>query len=159
MQPEDWPAIQVIYLEGIASGKSTFETSAPDWETWDRSHRQDCRLVAESVNGRVIGWAALSQISKRHVYHGVADVSIYVGETSRGNGIGRILLSLLVEESERVGIWTLQSGIFAENEASFRLHQACGFRLVGRRESIAQLNGVWHDTLLMERRSKIVGLD
>ena len=157
--PDDWPAVRDIYMEGIASGNSTFEVEAPDWDKWDQGHRQNCRLAALSNEGNVLGWAALSLTSKRSAYCGVAEVSIYISAAARGKGVGKVLLTRLVEVSEQGGIWTLQAGIFAENEASIRLHKACGFRLVGHRERIAKLNGIWRDTVLMERRSSIVGLD
>jgi L-amino acid N-acyltransferase YncA len=159
MQPEDWPSVSSIYLQGICSGISTFETSVPEWEEWDKAHRKTCRLVAVSPLNAVIGWAVLSQISKREAYRGVAEVSIYISEISRGQGVGKSLLRRLIESSENDGIWTLQAGIFAENEASIKLHLACGFHLVGKRERIARLNGSWHDTVLLERRSSIVGVD
>jgi L-amino acid N-acyltransferase YncA len=157
MQPEDWPSVSSIYQQGISSGISTFETSVPEWEEWDKAHRKICRFVAVSPENIVIGWAVLSQISKRDAYHGVAEVSIYISEISRGQGVGKALLKRLVESSENDGIWTLQAGIFAENEASINLHLACGFRVIGRRERIARLNGSWHDTVLLEKRSLIVG--
>lgn len=159
LKPDDWPAVRAIYLEGIASGISTFEVEAPDWDRWDQGHRQNCRLVAMSPEDRILGWAALYQTSKRSAYCGVAEVSIYISVTARGKGVGRVLLSRLVEAAEQDGIWTLQAGIFAENLASIRLHTACGFRLVGRRERIAKLNGTWRDTVLMERRSSVVGVE
>jgi L-amino acid N-acyltransferase YncA len=157
MQPEDWPSVSSIYQQGISSGISTFETSVPEWEEWDKAHRKTCRFVAFSPENIVIGWAVLSQISKRDAYHGVAEVSIYISEISRGQGVGKALLKRLVESSENDGIWTLQAGIFAENEASINLHLACGFRVIGRRERITRLNGSWHDTVLLEKRSLIVG--
>jgi L-amino acid N-acyltransferase YncA len=153
MRPEDWPVVRAIYVQGLATGIATFETSAPDWETWDSSHLACCRLVARS-SGHVIGWAALSPVSKRQVYAGVAEVSIYIAEEARGKGTGRALLLELIQESEQAGLWMLQTSIFAENVASQALHAACAFRLVGRRERIAQQDGVWHDTVLMERRSR-----
>ncbi len=156
MRPEDWQEVRSIYLEGIRTGMATFETDAPAWEKWDASHLRKARLVARA-GGRVLGWAALSRVSDRCVYGGVAEVSVYVGEHGRGRGVGRALLEALVEASEREGIWTLQAGIFPENEASVKLHLRCGFREVGRRERIGKLNGVWRDTLLLERRSRTVG--
>ena len=157
MTPTDWPRVRRIYEEGIATGQATFETSAPGWDAWDAAHRPDCRLVAESA-GEVIGWAALAPASSRRVYAGVAEVSVYVAETARGQAVGARLLRALVEASERAGVWTLQAGIFPENEVSLRLHQACGFRVVGRRERIGRLGGVWRDTLLLERRSGRAGM-
>lgn len=158
MKPGDWGQVRSIYLEGIATGHTTFETGAPSWEKWDAGHLQVARLVARKGD-RVLGWAALSAVSSRDVYRGVAELSVSVGEECRGQGIGRALLEVLIEESERNGIWTLQAAIFPENTASVKLHLRCGFREVGRRERIAKLNGVWRDTLLFERRSKTVGVD
>jgi L-amino acid N-acyltransferase YncA len=157
MQDNDWDVVRAIYREGIATGNATFETDAPAWEAWDRGHLRTCRLVAKA-DGRVAGWAALSPVSGRCVYAGVAEVSLYVGALARGQGIGKALLVALVEESERAGLWTLQAGIFPENTASLALHRTHGFREVGRRERIGQMNGVWRDVVLMERRSKVVGI-
>ncbi|HEV7395652.1 MAG TPA: GNAT family N-acetyltransferase [Pyrinomonadaceae bacterium] len=151
--PAHWPEVQLIYIEGLATGHATFETRAPSWEKWDASHLVKPRLVAE-LDGSVHGWAALSPVSAREVYAGVAEVSVYVGELSRGLGVGRRLLSELIAESEKVGLWTLQGSIFPENESSIALHKGCGFREVGRRERIGQLNGIWRDTVLLERRTK-----
>ena len=160
MQPKDWQAVRAIYLEGIATGNATFETDAPSWETWDKGHRPDCRLVARR-GGRegscVVGWVALSPASKRRVYAGVAEVSIYIAEGARGQGVGKALLQALVEESERQGVWMLQTGIFPENAASIALHKSCGFREVGHRERLGQMGDKWRDVLLMERRSEVVG--
>lgn len=156
MTAHDWPAVRTIYQEGIATGDATFETTAPEWDAWDRSHRPDCRLVARQ-NGNVLGWAALTPVSGRCVYAGVAEVSVYVAESARGQGVGRALLDALIAESERAGLWTLQAGIFPENTASRRLHMACGFREIGYRERIGQMNGVWRNTILLERRSGVVG--
>ena len=156
MKASDWPEVRLIYLEGIAGGNSTFETEAPSWKKWDEAHLQIARLVMRDAN-HVVGWGALSPVSKRSVYRGVAEVTVYVAENVRGQGIGRALLDALVSGSERNGIWTLQASIFPENTASVELHLRCGFREVGRRERIATLNGIWRDTLLFERRSKTVG--
>ena len=153
MTPEDWDAVRAIYLEGIATGNATFETAAPDWERWDALHLPHSRLVARA-NGEIVGWAALSPVSTRHVYRGVAEVSLYVAGRARRQGVGRMLLEALVTESERQGIWTLQASIFPENAASVELHRRCGFRVVGVRERIGQKNGVWRDTVLMERRAQ-----
>jgi L-amino acid N-acyltransferase YncA len=155
--PEDWEAVRAVYLEGIATGNATFETDAPSWDKWDSDHLRDCRLVARK-GGQIVGWAALSPVSGRCVYAGVATVSIYVTASERGEGVGKALLCALIEESERKGLWTLEAGILPENEASIALHKACGFRGVGRRERIGQLNGVWKDVTLVERRSKVVGV-
>ncbi|MEW6212380.1 MAG: N-acetyltransferase family protein [Acidobacteriota bacterium] len=156
--PDDWPEVRAIYLEGIAAGQATFETDAPAWEEWDANHLSACRLVAR-LEGHVIGWAALSAVSRRSCYAGVAEVSVYVGDQFRGRGIGKALLEALIVESEKHGIWTLQGSTFADNEASLRLQSGCGFRVVGRRERIAQLKGVWRDTVITERRSRVIGLD
>lgn len=157
MTPADWPEVRAIYLEGIASGQATFETEAPPWEQWDAAHHPFGRLVARG-DGRVVGWAALSPVSRRQCYAGVAEVSVYVAAAARGRGIGRRLLEVVVRESERHGIWTLQGATFATNEASLRLQRACGFREVGRRERIARLHGEWRDIILTERRSSVVGV-
>jgi L-amino acid N-acyltransferase YncA len=153
---EDWEAVRSIYQDGIATGNATVETHAPDWESWNSNHRPDCRLVARDGD-EVVGWAALSPVSTRSAYAGVAEVSVYVSESSRGSGVGKLLLSSLVSTSEAAGIWTLQAMIFVENEASIALHSSSGFRSVGIRERIGSLNGQWRDTLLMERRSNVVG--
>jgi L-amino acid N-acyltransferase YncA len=158
MAPDDWEPVRAIYLEGIAAGQATFETDAPAWERWDAGHHPFARLVARS-NGRVVGWAALSSVSSRPCYAGVAEVSVYVSAAHRGRGIGRQLLLAVIAESERHGIWTLQGATFPENEASLRLQRSCGFRQIGRRERIAQHRGVWRDTILTERRSQLVGKD
>ena len=157
LEPDDWPAVRAIYLEGIAGGMATFQTAAPTWEAWDAGHVGRCRIVATEAE-RVVGWAALSPASNRPCYAGVAGVSIYVAPAARGRGVGRLLLSELIAESESAGFWTLQAGIFPENTASLALHAACGFRVVGRRERIGQLHGVWRDVVLMERRSAVVGV-
>ena len=146
-----------IYLEGIATGLATFESSAPSWEDWDKSHLSFGRIAAFSED-QMLGWVALSPVSSRCVYGGVAEVSVYVAATSRGKGIGRYLLQVLIEESEKNGIWTLQAGVFRDNEASINLHTKCGFRLIGYREKIGQLKGIWKDNVLLERRSAKVGI-
>jgi L-amino acid N-acyltransferase YncA len=156
MTAADWDRVRQIYLEGIATGNATFATDAPSWEKWDASHRPDCRFVARE-GGDVLGWAALSPVSSRCVYAGVAEVSVYVGANARGRGVGRLLLSALVENSERAGLWTLQAGIFPENVASIELHKKLEFRLVGVRQRVGCMNGRWRDVALMERRSSIVG--
>ena len=157
MRASDWEKVSSIYLEGIRSGHSTFETTIPTWEQWDAAHLQIARLVMRDGDV-VLGWSALSPTSKRHVYRGVAESTVYVAESHRGKGIGRALLETLISESEKNGIWTLQASIFPENTASLELHLRCGFREIGRRERIAQLNGVWRDTILLERRSRTVGI-
>ena len=153
MRDDDWSAVRAVYLEGIASGNATFETEAPPWEAWDAKHLKTARLVFRDED-RVVGWAALSRVSQRSCYAGVCEVSVYVAAAARGRGIGSKLLGALVEQSEANGIWTLQASIFPENDASIQIHLRHGFRIVGRRERIAQLCGVWRDTLLLERRAK-----
>jgi phosphinothricin acetyltransferase len=156
MTMADWEAVSSIYVAGIETGQATFETEAPNLIHWDRGHLAAPRLVAVS-GGRVVGWAALSPVSPRPVYAGVAEVSVYVDAELRGHGIGRLLLETLVEKSEQNNIWTLQASVFPENVASLSVHKSCGFREVGRRERIGKMNSVWRDTLLLERRSKISG--
>ncbi len=153
MTPADWEEVRRIYAEGIATGNATLETSAPSWETWDADHRKDCRLVARGPGGEILGWAALSPVSERCAYGGVAEVSVYVASAARGRGIGRGLLSALIRASEEAGLWTLQAGIFPENTASIAIHNGCGFRTVGVREKLGKLAGVWRDVMLLERRS------
>jgi len=153
----DWPAVRDIYLEGIATADATFETSAPDWETWDAKHPPCCRLLARTGE-EVLGWAALSGVSARAVYAGVAEVSVYVAARARGRGVGSLLLRALVAASEENGIWTLQAGIFPENRASIAVHERAGFRVVGTRERIGCMDGRWRDTVLMERQSAAVGV-
>jgi L-amino acid N-acyltransferase YncA len=158
MVPEDWERLRSIYLEGLATGQATFETDAPSWEKWNESHLNIPRLVAVFPNeGAVVGWAALAPVSSRAVYRGVAEVSVYVADNFRGKGTGKALLEQLIADSERKGIWTLQASVFPENIASLTLHQICGFREVGTRQRIGMLNGVWRDTVLLERRSELVG--
>src|ERR1700685_43043 len=169
MPPELWPAVREIYREGIATGDATFEAELPDWERWAPRHRKDCRLVAYEPFQKdsefliplekltVTGWAALSPVSARHVYAGVAEISVYVAAAARGRGVGKALLQALVEESELNGVWTLQAGIFPENVASIALHKSCGFREVGVRRRIGKLGDTWRDVLLLERRSSKAG--
>jgi L-amino acid N-acyltransferase YncA len=152
----DWPAVRAIYQAGIATGNATFETAAPDWPAFDAAHLADHRLVARD-DGQVQGWAALAPVSDRCAYQGVAEASVYVDPGAQGRGIGRALLAAVVASAERGGIWTVQAGIFPENQASVRLHQACGFRVVGVRERLGQLHGRWRDVLLLERRSPAIG--
>lgn len=155
--PNNWQQVKSIYESGIATGMATFETKAPEWEQWNNSHLPFARLVAVE-NNKVIGWAALSPVSNRCVYGGVAEVSVYIAPEQRGKGVGKKLLQQLITESEANGIWTLQAGIFAENTASIKLHESVGFRLVGYREKIGQLGTEWKNTILMERRSRQVGI-
>jgi L-amino acid N-acyltransferase YncA len=158
LRPEHWEDVRRIHLEGIATGEATFETdSAPDWQTWSDEHVEFGRLVALSSD-RVVGWAALTPVSDRCVYAGVAEVSVYVGAEARGQGVGSLLMARLVEESETHGLWTLQAGIFDGNDASIRLHEH-GFRTVGLRKKLGKLKGSWRDVLMLERRSEIVGID
>ncbi len=157
MKDEDWPEVKTIHRQGIATGGATFESEAPDWEHWDKSHLSDCRLVV-IFGDEIVGWAALSPVSNRCVYKGVAELSLYVRDSFRGQGIGTELLKATIEESQRAGIWTLQSGTFPENVASIAIQKACGFREVGIREKIGCMNGKWRDVILMERRSKVVGI-
>jgi phosphinothricin acetyltransferase len=140
MQAEDWPAVEAIYKEGIATGNATFETESPAWEKWNANHHQHSRLVARTEDN-IVAWAALSRVSARQVYAGVAEVSIYVAASARGKGIGKVLLQALIEQSEQNGIWTLQAGIFLENASSIALHRACGFREVGLRNALLRS---WH---------------
>ena len=183
MTPADWPAVRRIYAAGIATGQATFETEAPGWDAWNRAHLPLCRLVARAAGsgngndsgrdgdgssgsndggnnaGGVLAWAALAPVSGRACYAGVAEHSIYVDAAARGRGIGKRLLGELARQSEAAGIWTLQSSVFPENAASIAVHLACGFRILGRRKRVAMHNGVWRDTVIMERRSNVAGLD
>jgi L-amino acid N-acyltransferase YncA len=158
MHDTDWDEVRSIYLEGIATGQATFETTAPEWEKWDAGHLDEPRLVCRQ-DGAVVGWAALSRVSGRCVYAGVAEVSVYVAEKCRGQSMGHAMLAALIERAEKLGIWTLQAGIFPENSASVQLHLKSGFREVGRREKLGELAGVWRDVLLLERRSKVAGVN
>jgi phosphinothricin acetyltransferase len=158
MTAADWPRVREIYAEGIATGHATFQTAPPAWEEWDAEHLCAPRLVA-LLGGEVAGWAALSPVSRRPVYAGVVEVSVYVADAARGRGLGRLLLGELVHASEAAGIWTLQAGIFPENTASLALHERCGFRRVGLREQLGAMQGRWRDVLLMERRSRTVGAE
>jgi phosphinothricin acetyltransferase len=155
--PADWPAIRAVYLEGIATGNATFETEAPPWEGWDAAHSALCRLIAATAD-TLLGFAALSPVSTRKVYAGVAEVSVYVSAQARGAGVGNALLRELVRASEAAGFWTLQAGIFPENHASLRLHEKCGFRVLGVRQRVGCLVGRWRDVVLLERRSAIAGV-
>jgi phosphinothricin acetyltransferase len=157
MQDGDWERVRAIYLEGLASGQASFETEAPNWEHWDEAHLRHSRLVARDGE-RVVAWAALTPISRRRCYAGVAEVSFYVSAAHRGRGLGKRLLRELVAASERHGIWTLYGSTFPENEASLQVQSACGFRVMGRRERIAQHHGAWRDTVITERRSRVVGV-
>ncbi|HJU54598.1 MAG TPA: GNAT family N-acetyltransferase [Pyrinomonadaceae bacterium] len=158
MSAADWEAVRAVYLEGIATGDATFETVAPAWEKWDAAHLPHCRLVAK-FGTTIAGWAALSPVSARRVYAGVAETSVYVAAAFRGTGVGRALLRALINCSEQHGIWTLQAGIFPENAASLALHLQHGFREVGRRERLGKMNGRWRDVILLERRSEVTGAE
>jgi len=155
LEASDWRDVSRIYAEGIATRNATFETDMPCWEVWDGVHLHHPRLVG-TVAGEVVAWAAVAPVSSRPVYSGVAEISLYVGEKARGQGIGTELLAAFVREADAAGIWTLQTSVFPENEASLRLLERSGFRVVGRRERIGQLGGRWRDTLLLERRSEVV---
>jgi L-amino acid N-acyltransferase YncA len=156
LQPEHWPAVAAIYEAGIETKNATFETAAPTWEVWDGSHRPDLRFVA-MLDGEVVGWVAASDVSDRCCYSGVVENSVYVAADRHNGGVGRTLLRALIACTETVGVWTIQTGIFPENTASIALHESCGFRVIGRRERIGQLDGTWRDVLLLERRSSAVG--
>lgn len=156
LQPEDWPAVARIFEEGIASGSATFETASPSWKAWDEAHLAEHRLVV-TLDGDVVGWAALTPYSSRRCYAGVAEHSIYIAEHVRGLGFGRQLLGALIAASEAGGFWTLQAGVFPENEASIALHTSLGFRVVGVYERLGHSQGVWRDVVLLERRSEVTG--
>ena len=159
LAPSDWLAVREIYLQGIATGDATLETSAPEWSAWDQSHVARHRFVALSDSGEIAGWAALTPVSGRCVYAGVAEVSVYIGSRFRGQKIGDTLLKHLILESEKGGYWTLQAGIFAENVPSIKLHEKNGFRVIGYRENIGKMKGIWRSVNLLERRSKVTGID
>ena len=155
LRPQDWPAVRAVYEAGITTGNATFETGAPSWADWDAAHLPAHRLVA-AEGGRVLGWAALAPVSDRCAYAGVAEDSVYVAPDAQGRGVGRRLLEALVTGADQAGIWTVQTGIFPENQGSVRLHQSCGFRVVGVRERLGRLHGRWRDVLLLERRSPAI---
>jgi phosphinothricin acetyltransferase len=157
MTEQDWPQVRDIYAEGIEFGDATFETAPPDWETWNATHLRACRLVARS-GGEVIGWAALSPTSSREAYAGVAEASLYIAARARGRSAGSKLTAALIEASEQAGIWTLHSSTFPENTASLALQQSYGFRIIGTRERVGCHYGRWRDTVLLERRSRVVGV-
>lgn len=155
--PSDWEEVRSVYIEGIKTGRATFQNEAPSWEDWNEAHLETCRFAAKA-DGRFFGWIALSPVSSRCCYKGVAEVSIYIRSEGRGHGIGTALMNAVIAASEKQGFWTLQSAIIAENKASRALHKKCGFREIGYREKIAQMpDGTWHDTILVERRSTAAG--
>jgi phosphinothricin acetyltransferase len=158
LEAADWERVAAIYREGIETGDATFETAAPTWERWNAAHLATGRLVAR-VDGDIAGWAALTPVSDRCVYSGVAEVSVFVAAAARGKGVGRALLTALIDAAERASIWTLQSGTFPENGASLALQKACGFREVGRRERLGKMAGRWRDVVMLERRSSVAGID
>jgi L-amino acid N-acyltransferase YncA len=158
MIKEDWEAVHEIYVEWIHTGNATFDTEPPTWEEWDKGHVKTCRLVAQ-LGEQVVGWAALSQSTHKKAYRGVAEISIYVSKASSGMGVGTKILEEMVKVSEKAGFWTLQALIFPENTASIKLHLRFGFDIVGTRKRVGQLNGVWRDVVLLERRSTLVGID
>jgi len=158
MTDKSWIDVARIYESGIATKNATFQTEAPDWEAWDKAHRNDCRLLA-IVDDRIVGWAALSPVSSRCVYSGVAEVSVYVDSDYRGKGVGDKLMDSLIKESELHGIWTLQAGIFPENSGSIKLHHKHGFRTIGIKERIGKMDNTWRDVAILERRSTVVGID
>ncbi|MDF2541520.1 MAG: GCN5-related N-acetyltransferase [Herbinix sp.] len=160
MKQEDWEQVSDIYMQGIRTKRATFQSETPSYADWDKSHLKVGRLVSIDENGKITGWVALSPTSSRCVYRGVAEVSIYIAEDSRGMNVGTSLLEAVINCSEEMGIWTLQSGIFEINESSIALHIKCGFRMVGYREKVGcDQEGIWHNTVLMERRSKVVGVN
>ena len=158
MVATDYEQVAQIYQQGIATGNATFQQDIPTWEDWDESHLKNCRIVG-IMDNKIVGWAALTAVSSRCVYAGVAEVSVYVATNYRGLKIGTKLLEYLIEESEASNIWTLQAGIFPENIASIKIHELLGFRIVGKREKIGKMNGKWRDTLLLERRSVRIGVE
>jgi len=155
LRQEDWPAVRSIFEQGIATGNATFETEAPSWEAWDGSQLDGHRWVAVE-GGRVVGWVAAHPVSSRPCYRGVVEHSVYVDGAFQGRGIGRVLLERLFESTERDGIWTIQTGVFPENEASLALHEKCGFRVVGTQERLGKLDGAWRDVVVLERRSEAI---
>ena len=158
MNPQDWQAVSKIYKIGIDTGNATFETNVPTWQHWNNAHAKSCRLIAIK-NNSIVGWAALSPVSNRCVYGGVAEVSVYVDIAQTGKGIGSKLLENLIYESEKAGFWTLQSGIFPENSASIRIHKKLGFREIGYRERIGKIDNTWRNNIILERRSKTIGIN
>ncbi|OPC74795.1 GNAT family N-acetyltransferase [Elizabethkingia miricola] len=155
---DNFSQVVEIYKQGLATNIATFQNDLPQWEEWDKGHLDFCRISIYK-NKKMLGWTALTPVSSRCVYAGVAEVSVYTAQDERGKGIGTLLLNELIKQSETNGIWTLQSGIFSENQSSIKLHEKCGFRMVGYREKIGKKNGIWKDNVLMEHRSKNIGID
>ena len=151
LRPDDWAEVAAIYRDGMRDGMATFETEVPSWEEWDAAHLPGHRLVAER-HGEIVGWAALAPVSKRRAYAGVVENSVYVAREAQGQGIGRLLLDALLKGARKAGLWTVQTSIFPENRASLALHERCGFRVVGVRERIAKRDGIWRDTVFLEKR-------
>ncbi len=158
MTADDWTNVAEIYKQGIETGNATFQQEIPTWDDWNNGHIKSCRIISE-INNEIVGWAALTAISGRCVYAGVAEVSVYIANKYRGQKIGTKLLDKLIIESENEKLWTLQAGIFPENFASLKIHEELGFRKIGHREKIGKMNGIWRDTVLLERRSKLIGID
>ncbi len=158
MQPEHWADVARIYAEGIETGNATFQKDSPTWTVWNDEHVPYGRLIAQNTEGVVLGWAALTAVSNRCVYGGVAELSVYVSASARGQGVGQLLMKHLIQEAEANGLWTLQAGIFPENVGSIQLHLKTGFRQIGYRERVGKMDGIWRDTLLFERRSTVVGV-
>ena len=157
IEQENFYQVAEIYKQGIETGIATFQNEIPDWNSWDKSHLPNCRIAVFEDN-EMAGWAALTPVSGRCVYAGVAEVSVYVAAKFRGKKVGEFLLNHLIKESEKAGFWTLQSGIFPDNTGSIKLHEKCGFRRIGYREKIGIKDGIWKDNVIMERRSKVVGV-
>lgn len=157
IREDNYAEVVDIYLEGIATGMATFETQAPSWKEWEEKHLPFGNIALKE-EGKIQGWAALSAVSSRCVYAGVAEVSVYVAAAARGKGVGRKLLNKLIDISEENNIWTLQAGIFRNNEASINLHKSCGFRVIGYKEKIGKLGNEWLDNMLLEKRSTKVGI-
>lgn len=155
---DNFSEVVEIYKQGLATNITTFQNDLPQWEDWNKGHLDFCRISIYE-NNKMLGWTALTPVSSRCVYAGVAEVSVYIAQKERGKGIGKILLNELIKQSEANGIWMLQSGIFSENQSSIKLHEKCGFRMVGYREKIGKKNGIWKDNILMEYRSKNIGID
>ena len=153
----DWPAVERIYVAGMAGGDATFETTPPSWPAWDAAHLAEHRWVAVDDSGAIVGFVAASPVSGRCVYAGVVEHSVYVDPACQGRGVGRALLDALIASTETAGIWTIESGVFPENAASLAVHRAVGFRVVGVRERLGRHGDRWRDVVLIERRSPVIG--